>query len=609
MLPITSPLPPTNLDYRGWVCRNYIEVHAEDHPHYVEFLTYAEEGLAIEMQSMLSPTNLPIEMCVREDALAKAACQGHADVVKVLLPLVKNPNPIRPFRGKFYEREMLLTALGHAIRNRHASVVALLLETEPPPSYTDSISIPLSGICYSALDLFFGSHREFGPEPDLLGTIIAKMSGACPLMESTVIQIARFASDEEIQILLSLGFSSYFDSNFLNSVIAQTELDTLIDPEENAAKAILVLNEIIKNPGNKIRNYIPLLSNPYLIARLKEIGGNIEQKINPDKHWGHKVAFSALEMASSMKLISHLAHLGADVTTSSFIKENLVHQEALQSAITIMQTSKVPKTHWIRKTAENMDLPELLSLISHGIDVNAQDEKSGWTVLHSLFSSLNFESCHTRDLFELMTGNIVIRMINILIQAGAKPLKDKLGRTPLMCCYFDHTPSFYDLSPIIDMYADFESNYHACGMYRYRNRLRDVKRYFTEESIEILTKKGIHHLIQQFTSELWEHVAYPLVSCDAANTTDTTTQAPSCDVICPVAPTTDAALSNITNLQDRDKLDSFPITLSQRDSRHPPHKRADADTDTTDPISTDVEKTPTKKSKPIDFDTIKSMKV
>ena len=60
-------------------------------------------------------------------------------------------------------------------------------------------------------------------------------------------------------------------------------------------------------------------------------------------------------------------------------------------------------------------------------------------------------------------------LINILIKHGAAPLKDKAGRTPLMCLGFSPFNTGYNCQ-IIELYIDFEAAFYHLDPKEYREK-------------------------------------------------------------------------------------------------------------------------------------------
>lgn len=105
------------------------------------------------------------------------------------------------------------------------------------------------------------------------------------------------------------------------------------------------------------------------------------------------------------------------------------------------------------------------------IDVNAAGTQGGWTALHEGFAKnqgyiLSDAESDKRHVAE----SRYTQAIDLLIAAGAKPLKDANGRTPLMCMTFNEFSRTYNWQ-VIDRYYRFEAAFYGVDPEIYKSEL------------------------------------------------------------------------------------------------------------------------------------------
>jgi hypothetical protein len=184
---------------------------------------------------------------------------------------------------------------------------------------------------------------------------------------------------------------------------------------------------------------------------------------------------SPIALAENEDCVILLTKYGAVTDEASCILETTKHKENLQKnipkAVSQMDLkSDINETNCLLEHVDTLDYSSLISLIKSGYNVNHQNKTSGWTVLHHVFSRADYGNISTNENFiHIMSKNEMLRFANILIKKGAKPLKDNVGRTPLMCLSF-HAHNLSYVHQVINLYVDFEADYYELNRKEYRNK-------------------------------------------------------------------------------------------------------------------------------------------
>jgi hypothetical protein len=108
-----------------------------------------------------------------------------------------------------------------------------------------------------------------------------------------------------------------------------------------------------------------------------------------------------------------------------------------------------------------------------GYDCTRICSESGQTILHCLFESFSDNSISVIDDFVHLAESDELRMINILIKCGAQPLKDNIGRTPLMCMSFNPTNNL--VNNVIEMYCEFEASHYGLDKNKYLENILSLR--------------------------------------------------------------------------------------------------------------------------------------
>ena len=106
------------------------------------------------------------------------------------------------------------------------------------------------------------------------------------------------------------------------------------------------------------------------------------------------------------------------------------------------------------------------------IDINHADSVRGWTILHEVFSmNQSFEHFYDKTIDDKdIADSRHIKAIDLLIYYGAKPLKDRIGQTPLMCLTNNKLSQSFNRS-VIDRYYKSEADYYRIDPEKYKSEL------------------------------------------------------------------------------------------------------------------------------------------
>ena len=289
------------------------------------------------------------------------------------------------------------------------------------------------------------------------------------------------------------GFSYYSpEVNILDLVIMKAEINSIY-PDKNMETIkkfeLLLSKNTDTNYSHNRKNcgFLHILTIPKMMEIFiqNNLNKNVQMDLNQSMEYEEKSAYNKLmteqhytpiEIAHNMETINLLVNLGADKEMASYLPHS---QRAIKNFERI-GFDTVTKNHlngkgilFLLDTFNYSDLSSLLSLIGAGIDINKSGTSDGkWTIMHHLFADI---FCgHVSDELDFidMAKRKNLKWINILIKHGAVPLKDKVGRTPLMCVGFNDT--IY-ANMIIKQYAKYEADYHGVNEKIYLERLLKLR--------------------------------------------------------------------------------------------------------------------------------------
>lgn len=430
-----------------------------------------------------------------QDALCLAAMSGHGTIVDLMIQKGVSPHPVKKYDclRDAYEEE--LTPMGHAIKNKHYQVVEVLLKHGVP---VDNVSRD-DHDPVSALDLFFCEHNSTPNNPEMLRLLLSSGAKVHSLradrIYDTLFKIAVYANSEEFNLLLNAGFdpnsveqkesppeclkTSIFyrrEVSMLDLSVMQAEKASLFKEDPDSIKKIALLLEkgadSLSCRNIFSQNYLHQVSHPTLIQLFGKYGVPVAAKAQFKEFLESSI--SPIEAAHTPEAIEALCSLGESKENSPFLKGTKAHSQAL-SRIGFDPQKQLPLDEkgelLLMKAVAKSDLSAFVALIGEGVDVNqTKVAAGGWTCLHNLFSKISSGSVSPEyDYTAIATEDFQVKLINILIKHGAKPLKDSAGRTPLMCLNFNPFNTQYNYQ-IIDMYINFEAAYYHLDPKEYKEK-------------------------------------------------------------------------------------------------------------------------------------------
>jgi hypothetical protein len=99
-----------------------------------------------------------------------------------------------------------------------------------------------------------------------------------------------------------------------------------------------------------------------------------------------------------------------------------------------------------------------------------------------------------------MSDDDNLYIINILIKLGAKPVKDNIGRTPLMCLPFHSFTGMTKL--ILNMYCEFEAKFYKISPKDYYEKLLKLRTCEFQNTISQI-KSHVLIPIKETFDEFW----------------------------------------------------------------------------------------------------------
>ena len=459
-----------------------------------------------------------------QDALCVAVSTGQEPVIRLMLEMGVDPKFIRP-NADFIER---FTPLGHAIAERRYAAVQILLQA----------GCPVDKIYHKerepgAIDLYFDYYYSTkGPDPQLLRLILAKKPNLKSLNHKTIFKIGAFATTEELELLIEAGLDPEIllqeeenvdckgkdqswayrsEINLLDIAVIQAEKLNFFkkDPDSIAKVQLLIRHGVDPKKCNNEcnQNYLHQVTHPILINLLCHAGVDVKAEAKADKFKNYIVR--PINKACNPAIIETLCTYGESRENSPYLKGTKAHQQALErigfiSGKGLDQKDKdgIPL---LIKAVKEKDIPAIVALIGEGVDVNQRTgQGASWTALHWLFSDISHASGMEYNFFAL-AEDIDVRIIKLLIQNGAKPIKDEVGRTPLMCLTFNGYFSGSNKYMIAD-YIDFEAEYYKIDTKEYREKFDKLRDGGFESVYSVAVP--LKEKLDRFWSSFEEHLYY-----------------------------------------------------------------------------------------------------
>ncbi|MBA2727824.1 MAG: hypothetical protein H0U49_06605 [Parachlamydiaceae bacterium] len=419
-----------------------------------------------------------------------------------------------------------LTPLGLTIAKRHIFPLTHLLQKGES---IDHVSIDETRL--TALDIFFKDHREKGSHTELL-KVILNQKPSLNLERITLFYIAVYSSPEELQLLLEYGLKAkslwvekkgnFFkgpEINLLDFAVIQAERDSLFGSNQEAIKKVELLLKFGADATkcNHVcnQNYLHRVTDYNLRHLLCHAGVDVKASERAHKYIKKDVKICPMDLALDIESIDLYCSFGESRDNSPFLKETSAHLSALkrigydfQKGPNQFSSEGIPL---IIKAVKESDYSAIAALLGEGADVNMRSQKgSRWTALHWLFSKFGQQSSSSEpnEYLEL-SNNEDLRLINIMIKKGALPLKDDLGRTPLMCLTF-HV--FWDKcqSKILDDYIGFEAKYFGINPHEYRSKFTTLREsgFKSVETLFDTVSVPVVAVFDQFWNSFKEHKAF-----------------------------------------------------------------------------------------------------
>lgn len=433
-----------------------------------------------------------------EEALCVAAMNGYADVVGHILKIGVRHNPPLTQADRKLAWHYSLTAMGQAILHRQRAVIEVLLQHKI--SIEEISRDTHSFIFHSALDLFFWYHAKRGADPQTLEMILNQNPCMHSLKQETVFRIGVYASCSELELLFQMGFDpksifreerkphkkgkdsiSYSrEVTLLDLCIMQAERAPFLpeNPDSIAKVRLLIERETNVFSRNNFceHNYLHQVSLPSLIEALTKAGVKVKEPALLHTHAYTK--FYPIEAAYTEQTVALLCAAGENLNNAPFTKGTKAYQEALaRVGYNPSQESHLDangELFYIKAYIQS-DIAAFVALLGAGVNVNQQKQtESQWTSLHTLFSKINSGSVSEEYDYVCISTDFTIRLINMLIRSGAKPLRDKLGRTPLMCLTHNSFNTVYN-NQIINMYIHYEAAHYGIDPYTYKTAFQRLR--------------------------------------------------------------------------------------------------------------------------------------
>lgn len=418
-----------------------------------------------------------------EQALIYAAKHNAPKVAMILLVLGVSPNAYRNDE----------TALGRAAENGHRDIAKLLLENgaevdkyTSTSSYSDCTPLKKAII-----------RRGYQPSnPSLIALLLEYGAKLDKLNENDLIHLVKQGEPEDLVILLQNGFnpnSLCEGKPLLDRCLAYKKTALAMKLIEYGADVTFIDNE---GRSYLHRSYDLKLTRLFVDKDLN-IELNDQKGQTPIESVDMKSAEFLAEQGASVNNLTIHSVLGSPHLTRK------LHEE-MQPDFNGKDRYGYTPLYKLVKNAGDVGYLETLKVLLESninIDINQATLTKGWTALHQAFYQNQGIIMSNAD--ESVTNSRHTKAIDLLILNGAKPLKDKLGRTPLMCLCYDNKFNKVFNEALIKRYCKFESDYYGIPSELYARELLKFPGFRKDSDFLVFYQSNNTHKIKEIEL-FWE---------------------------------------------------------------------------------------------------------
>lgn len=506
----------------------FLEINSKPDINWNAFHIAATDGKIDDIRTLLNPIT-HINTPEFYDIFCCAAINGHSNIIELMIAKGLKPN-FKDLEGVTdSEQREGLSAMGYAILHRHTAVIATLcnsgvnIDEVAREKHNDNTTLDGALTVYCTSLFHYKSLEKKENHIETLQLILSKQPKMHTLQKKTLWIIGIDASCKELHMLLNAGLDPNsicqnekgiefkgIDNDFnkpaislLDVAVMQAEISNRF---EKHADSINKVKELISRGANVLsinntcgQTYLHQTSNPTLICQFVLSGLDVTTKAKIV--YDQSFEFTPLDLAHTEESIDAFTSLDINITRFPYIKGTTAHINAL-ARLKFKTDDQSNSLYYLIKAYNAHDIGAFIALIGAGVDLNQCECTSKWTCMHELFSSIFNPSSDSTDNYKSIAfDDFHLRLINILIKNGALPLKDNMGRTPLMCLSQSSACHAYILQ-IINLYIDFEADYYKLNREEYRLKFKKL-RLSLSPSEKYVSDKEIPALHQRNIEDFW----------------------------------------------------------------------------------------------------------
>lgn len=401
-----------------------------------------------------------------EKALYHAAAYDAIDVAKALLECGVSPSCYIETNRALDEQS---TPLGIAADRGSERVVELLLNKGVNvDDYTSVTSLQSNCTPLRQAIIHIGSGDI--PNPKIVSMLLDHGADVHKINPRGLTCLAHHGDARELELLLKAGLDPNVDAE------GEPLLSRCVSYGSSELAVVLVnygANIFYVNERNQ--TYLHRTRDAILTQALIEKGLDVNALDGKGR--------TPVECCSNTKSVEMLVSAGASISklsmhhhavlSSIFLTKKLIDEKQANFS-SFNNEGKTP----LRKLAGSAGLDGYLKTLKYvlkhiqDLDVNQSSPFGGWTALHEAFSEnqgfVNFYDNEIDD--KNVAKSEYTQAIDLLIAHGAQPLKDKTGRTPLMCLTLNGFSSSYN-SRVIERYYRFEAEFYGVDPEIYKKEL------------------------------------------------------------------------------------------------------------------------------------------